>query len=91
MKAPLGCVAGERLCYESDCSLEFRGNRLSGVRPTIKLKPQFLHSYLSPSDKPGVSQVILQVGQVVKGRLGLRLRNTEFSVCIVALIIGDDA
>ena len=77
--------------YGADCSLELRGNRLSGVRPTIEVKPQFLHSYLSPSDKPGVSQVILQVGQVVKGRLELRLRNTEFSVCIVALIIGDDA
>jgi hypothetical protein len=41
----------------------------------IKLKPQFLHSYLSPSDKPGVSQVVLQAVQVVKGRIGLRLRD----------------
>lgn len=59
--------------------------------PMIKLKPQFLHSYLSPFDRPGVSQVILQVAHVVNGRLELRLSDIEFSVSIVGLIIRNDA
>jgi hypothetical protein len=49
----------------------------------MKLDPQFLHSYLSPADKPGVSQVMLHAGQVVKGRFGFGLDGIEFSVCIV--------
>ena len=57
----------------------------------IKLQPQFLHSYLSPSDKPGVSQVVLQAVQVVKGRIGLRLRDNAFSVCIVGPIVRKEA
>jgi hypothetical protein len=57
----------------------------------IKLKPQFLHSYSSPFDRPGVSQVILQVAHVVNGRLELRLSDIEFSVSIVGLIIRNDA
>lgn len=61
------------------------GNGFCGIPATIKAKPQFLHSYLSPADKPGVSQVILQVGQVVNGRLVPRLSDMEFSVCIVRL------
>ena len=59
--------------------------------PMMKVEPQFLHSYLSPSDKPGVNQVILQVGHVVKGRLALRFSDIEFSVCIVGPIIRNDA
>jgi hypothetical protein len=67
------------------------GNGSSGILPMIKLKPQFLHSYLSPSDKPGVSQVSLQAVQVVKGRTGLRLKDNEFSVCIVGPILLNEA
>ena len=51
----------------------------------MKLEPQFLHSYLSPSAKPGVSQVVLQVGQLVNGRLELRLPGRECSACIACL------
>lgn len=54
----------------------------------MKLEPQFLHSYRSPSAKPGVSQVVLQVAQVVKGRSELRLPGNECSVCIFAFILG---
>jgi hypothetical protein len=57
----------------------------------IKLELQFLHSYLSPSDKPGVSQVMLQPGHVVNGRLELRLSDIEFSVCIGSIIRKDAA
>ena len=49
----------------------------------MELDPQFLHSYLSPVDKPGVSQVSLHTGQVVKGRFGSGLDGIEFSLCIV--------
>jgi hypothetical protein len=57
----------------------------------MQLEPQFLHSYLSPFAKPGVSQVILQVGHVVNGRLGFTLRGIELSVRISALTIRKDA
>ena len=60
---------------------------LSEFGPTIKVKPQLLHSYLSPFAKPGVSHVILQVGQVVKGRLELGLRGIECSLCIVVSML----
>lgn len=53
--------------------------------PTIKLEPQFRHSYLSPSDRPGVNQVILQVKQVVNGRFEFRLSDIEFSDCIIGV------
>ncbi len=58
--------------------------KFSEILLTMKLQPQFLHSYRSPSVKPGVSHVILQVGQVVRGRLELRLAGIECSVCIVS-------
>ena len=50
-----------------------------------------MHSYLSPSDKPGVSQFILQFEQVVNGRFRLALSDVEFSVRIVVPIIWNDA
>lgn len=65
-------------------------NGLFEILPIRKVKPQFLQSYLSPSDKPGVSQVILQAGQVANGRSVVRLSVIEFSVCIVAPIIRND-
>lgn len=46
---------------------------------------------LTPFDRPGVSQVILQVAHVVNGRLELRMSDIEFSVSIVGLIIRNDA
>lgn len=56
----------------------------------MQLDPQFLHSYLSPSAKPGVSQVMLHVGQVVRGNLGFRICGNELSVRIVASSIRKD-
>jgi len=60
-------------------------NGSSESEPMMQLDPQFLHSYLSPFAKPGVSQVMLHMGQVVKGRLRFRLRGIELSVRILAL------
>jgi hypothetical protein len=67
------------------------GNNFSGILPTIKLEPQLRHLYLSPSDRPGVSQVISHMGHVVKGRLELRLSEIEFSVCIAEPILRNEA
>ena len=66
-------------------------HRSSGIPPTIKLEPQLRHSYVSPSDNPGVSHFMLQVGHVVKGRLKLRSWDTVFSDCIAGSIIRHEA
>jgi len=66
------------------------GTGSSESEPMMQLDPQFLHSYLSPFPKPGVSQVILHVGQVVKGRLGFPFCSNELSVLIVASSIRND-
>lgn len=64
------------------------GNMCSAILRTMKLEPQFLHSYRSPSTRPGVSQVMLQVEHVVNGRLELRLTGIDFSLCIGASMLG---
>ena len=61
------------------------------IEPMMQLDPQFLHSYISPFTKPGVSQIILHVGHVVNGSLEFTLRGIELSGRISASNIRKDA